>query len=95
MRWPQRWPADLTGKQRDVVELCLAEELSTAATAQVLGIPEGTVKSRLAGARVRLRSLLRSGEILALTDLETATGHGLGERLIGASAQKASTSWIR
>jgi RNA polymerase sigma factor (sigma-70 family) len=45
--------ADLTGKQRDVVELCLVEELSTAAAAQVLGIPEGTVKSRLAGARVR------------------------------------------
>jgi len=87
--------ADLTGKQRDVVELCLVEELSTAAAAQILGIPEGTVKSRLAGARVRLRSLLRSGELDALTDLYAATGHGLVEHPIGASAQKASTSWIR
>ena len=87
--------ADLTGKQRDVVELCLVEELSTAAAAQILGIPEGTVKSRLAGARVRLRSLLHTGELEAVTDLDVATGHGLGEHLIGASAQKASTSWIR
>jgi RNA polymerase sigma factor (sigma-70 family) len=87
--------ADLTGKQRNVVELCLVEELSTAAAAQILGIPEGTVKSRLAGARVRLRSLLRSGELEALTDPDAATGHGLGEHLIGASARKASTSWIR
>jgi RNA polymerase sigma factor (sigma-70 family) len=87
--------ADLTAKQRDVVELCLVEQLSTAAAAQVLGIPEGTVKSRLAGARVRLRSLLRSGELDLLTDLGVASGHGVGERLIGASAQKASTSWIR
>src|SRR5205823_4072786 len=33
--------AQLTDKQRDVVELCLVEQLSPAAAAAVLGVPEG------------------------------------------------------
>lgn len=37
------------------------EELSVAEVAMVLGIPEGTVKSRLFQARERLRSRLSQG----------------------------------
>ena len=85
----------LTKKQRDVVELCLIDELSTAAAAAALGIAEGTVKSRLAGARARLRALLRPGELAALTDPESASGHEPDERHPGAPARKAAVSWTR
>ncbi|UCR90455.1 sigma-70 family RNA polymerase sigma factor [Mycetocola spongiae] len=37
-----------------VLRLCLVEERSTAAAARILGIPPGTVKSRLHRARTRL-----------------------------------------
>jgi RNA polymerase sigma-70 factor (ECF subfamily) len=46
-------PAD----QRDVVELVAWSELSLAEAAAVLGVPLGTVKSRLSRARERLRDL--------------------------------------
>jgi len=48
----------LTAGQRDAIELDL-QEMSTAAIAQTLGIPEGTVKSRLHAGKVRLRELLQ------------------------------------
>jgi RNA polymerase sigma-70 factor (ECF subfamily) len=85
--------AQLTGKQRDVVELCLVEELSIAAAAQVLGVPEGTVKSRLADARARLRELLRSSEFSFWTDPDGAGGHQPLERHRGATAGRTVASW--
>jgi RNA polymerase sigma factor (sigma-70 family) len=85
--------AQLTDKQRDVVELCLVEQLSPAAAAAVLGVPEGTVKSRLADARARLRTLLRPGELAELTDPNGASGHQPDERLHGAPAGRAAASW--
>jgi RNA polymerase sigma-70 factor (ECF subfamily) len=48
----------LTGDQREVVLLVGLEGLSYAETAQVLSIPIGTVMSRLARGRDRLRTLL-------------------------------------
>jgi RNA polymerase sigma-70 factor (ECF subfamily) len=48
----------LTGDQREVVLLVGLEGLSYAETAQVLSIPIGTVMSRLARGRDRLRALL-------------------------------------
>jgi RNA polymerase sigma factor (sigma-70 family) len=45
--------------ERRAVELCLLGELSTAATAEVLGIAEASVRSRISRARSRLRDLLR------------------------------------
>ncbi|HEU5033893.1 MAG TPA: RNA polymerase sigma factor [Mycobacteriales bacterium] len=85
----------LSDKQRDVVELCLVEQLSPAAAAAVLGIPEGTVKSRLADARARLRALLRPGELAELTDPGGLSGHQPGERQEGAPARRAAASWTQ
>jgi RNA polymerase sigma-70 factor, ECF subfamily len=51
----------LTGDQREVVLLVGLEGLSYAETAQVLSVPIGTVMSRLARGRERLRSLMDYG----------------------------------
>lgn len=51
----------LTPDQREVILLVGLEQLSYEQTAQVLGVPTGTVMSRLARARERLRELM-SGE---------------------------------
>ena len=51
----------LTGDQREVVLLVGLEGLSYAETAQVLSIPIGTVMSRLARGRDRLRTLMDYG----------------------------------
>jgi RNA polymerase sigma-70 factor (ECF subfamily) len=48
----------LPKQQRQVVELCLIGGLDMRAAAEALGVPEGTVKSRLSRARVTLRSSL-------------------------------------
>lgn len=87
--------AQLTDKQREVVELCLVEHLSPAAAAEVLGVPEGTVKSRLADARNRLRGLLRPGELAFATDPHDASGQLTGERHGGATAGRTAQSWTR
>ncbi|MBA3908242.1 MAG: hypothetical protein H0X35_16405 [Pseudonocardiales bacterium] len=52
----------LPRRDRDVAELCLLHGLTTAAAAVALGIPEGTVKSRLSRTRGQLRRLLQTGE---------------------------------
>ena len=46
--------ADLPARERDVVALVVWERLDYAATAAALGIPIGTVRSRLSRARARL-----------------------------------------
>jgi RNA polymerase sigma-70 factor (ECF subfamily) len=43
--------------EQDVIALCVWSELDYAAAAQALGIPVGTVRSRLSRARVKLRRL--------------------------------------
>jgi RNA polymerase sigma-70 factor (ECF subfamily) len=50
--------AKLPGEQREVVALVLVEGLSYRETADVLGVPIGTVTSRLARARSTLQALL-------------------------------------
>jgi RNA polymerase sigma factor (sigma-70 family) len=78
--------ARLRGPERDVLALCAWSGLSYAEAAEALGIPVGTVRSRLARARGRLADLaeeeLRAGKReLPLT----------GGRLKGASAAAAIT----
>jgi RNA polymerase sigma-70 factor (ECF subfamily) len=55
--------ARLSRREREVAELCLLEGISVAAAAQLLAIPEGTVKSRLASARRQLQRLLQTSDI--------------------------------
>ena len=50
--------AELPAAQREAVALCMVAELSQADAAQALGIPEATLRSRIARARARLRTLL-------------------------------------
>lgn len=50
--------AELSMEQREVLLLVGLEELSYAETARVLGVPQGTVMSRLSRARIRLGKLL-------------------------------------
>ena len=50
---------------REVLTLCYLEETSVTEAAQILGLPEGTVKSRLFHARARFRERCRT----ALGDL--------------------------
>jgi RNA polymerase sigma-70 factor (ECF subfamily) len=47
----------LSKRDQDVITLCILEELTTAQAAEALGVPEGTVKSRLSRARKRLTEL--------------------------------------
>jgi RNA polymerase sigma-70 factor (ECF subfamily) len=50
-------------EQRTVILLVSVEDLSYAEAANVLGIPIGTVMSRLARGRERLRQLTDEGEV--------------------------------
>ena len=50
----------LSEEQRSVLLLVTVEDLSYAQVAQVLGIPIGTVMSRLSRARERLRQMTES-----------------------------------
>ena len=51
----------LPEEQRSVLLLVAVEDLSYAQAAQVLGVPLGTVMSRLSRARARMRSFLETG----------------------------------
>ncbi len=54
----ERAMAELSVEQREVILLIGLEEMSYAETARVLGVPQGTVMSRLSRARIRLSKLL-------------------------------------
>jgi len=82
VEWEQRQDmqsalATLTFEQREVLSLRFGQEFSVEATAHVLGLPSGTVKSRTFTALRRLRA--------ALTDTQSASdserrGHSHEER---------------
>lgn len=50
--------ASLSERDQDVLTLCVLEEFSMATAAKALGIPAGTVKSRLSRAKQHLASVL-------------------------------------
>lgn len=49
---------ELSPRERNVLLLCVVHELPVSETAVLLGIPEGTVKSRLSRVKARLRHTL-------------------------------------
>ena len=69
----QRCLLQLPEEQRAVLLLVTLEDLSYAEVAKVLGIPLGTVMSRLSRARVRLQELL-DGAAVAGTSAGTLAG---------------------
>ncbi len=58
--------AGLPEEQRSVLLLVAVEEFSYADTAKVLGVPVGTVMSRLSRARDRMRSFMDTGRVVVL-----------------------------
>jgi RNA polymerase sigma-70 factor (ECF subfamily) len=69
--WVERWErreglqqaiTELTFEQREVLSLRFGQELSVRETAAVLGLPEGTVKSRTFNALRRLREAIAHRE---------------------------------
>ncbi|MCB5174197.1 MULTISPECIES: sigma-70 family RNA polymerase sigma factor [Microvirga] len=62
--------AQLPAEQRDVLLLVGVEEMSYAEAAQVLGIPIGTVMSRLSRGREGLRRILETGQAETLRSVK-------------------------
>ncbi|NEE02844.1 RNA polymerase sigma factor [Phytoactinopolyspora halotolerans] len=65
--------ARLPKKEREVVELCVLGELTYADAATALGIPIGTVRSRLSHARKRLREFHDPQSGMATTPVPKTT----------------------
>jgi RNA polymerase sigma-70 factor (ECF subfamily) len=63
--------AELTFEQREVLSLRFGQDISVRETAAILGLPEGTVKSRTFNALRRLR------EALAHRDEADSRGGGI------------------
>ena len=53
----------LPTKYKDVILLFYYKELSYEEISQILGIPEGTVRSRLARARTKLKKMISEREV--------------------------------
>ncbi|MFE0509864.1 RNA polymerase sigma factor [Streptomyces sp. NPDC058964] len=67
--------AVLRRPEREVIALCLGEGLDYEAAAEALGIPVGTVASRLSRARKKLRALAEAGSARPFAGpVPTATG---------------------
>ncbi|MEW2268274.1 sigma-70 family RNA polymerase sigma factor, partial [Streptomyces sp. NPDC047868] len=64
--------ASLRRPEREVITLCLGEGLDYEAAAEALGIPVGTVASRLSRARKKLRSIAEAQ--LAMPQLAVEQG---------------------
>ncbi len=74
MRQVQEALGTLTRGEQDVLALCVWAELDYAAAAVALGVPVGTVKSRLSRARHKLRQAV-----------EREPGLGFGQTITGVS----------
>ncbi len=72
----QVWAAieTLPGHQREVLVLCDLEERADAEVAEMLGVPKGTVKSRLRRARLALREQVGGLVEVELPPIEAAAG---------------------
>ncbi|MFG3510649.1 RNA polymerase sigma factor [Streptomyces sp. NPDC047821] len=71
----------LRGPEREVLLLCLCEGLEYAEAARVLGIPVGTVRSRLSRARTKLRKLTEAELREHGRELAARTRQAYGDRV--------------
>ncbi len=77
---------------RQAIVLCDVQELSRAEAAARLGIPEGTLSSRLAAGRKRLAArLARRGVMLSLPALASVASAAVPEPLIQRTLETAAT----
>lgn len=83
----------LSSKDREAAELCLVAGMSNTDAAIVLGVAQGTVKSRLWHSRRHLRKLLQSGEVPTQIEPGVSTGHVPVKRGPRAPVSKATTTW--
>ncbi|MDY0912576.1 RNA polymerase sigma factor [Rathayibacter festucae] len=60
--------AGLSARDQDVLSLCVVAEMPVAEAARVLGVPSGTVKSRLSRSKVKLAALIADLSADAATD---------------------------
>jgi RNA polymerase sigma-70 factor (ECF subfamily) len=83
--WLERWErreglhaalAELSFEQREVLSLRFGQEMNVQEAAAVLGVPEGTVKSRTFTALRRLRDALKQREDSDELDQRRETDHG-------------------
>lgn len=82
--------ANLSEKLRSVFVLCCLEGCSSADVSALLGIPVGTVDSRLHAAREKLKNrLIRRGLAGAAITLSTATGVDASDELIRTTVKAA------
>jgi RNA polymerase sigma-70 factor (ECF subfamily) len=75
--------AALRKPEREVLALCVWSGLDYAEAAQALGVPVGTVRSRLSRARKRLEKLLAAGKVQipeGSRELQLRRGQGEGDR---------------
>lgn len=85
--------ATLSSKDQAVADLCLVQGLTPTVAAVALGLPVGTVKSRLAHARQGLQVVLRPGESAAVSDPGGTSGHEQGGRTQRVPGTRAVVSW--
>ncbi|GAA4515432.1 sigma-70 family RNA polymerase sigma factor [Actinoallomurus oryzae] len=82
--------AALRKPEREVLALCVWAGLDYAEAAEALGVPVGTVRSRLSRARRRLDKLVTAGRLRPPEgDREPHAGHGQGEGDRGTAVRSA------
>jgi RNA polymerase sigma factor (sigma-70 family) len=68
----------LSSRDQDVLTLCVLEELSEAEASAALGVPAGTIKSRLSRAKKRLAALVAEGTRISLEGQTSPKGQTNG-----------------
>ncbi|MFI5823689.1 RNA polymerase sigma factor [Streptomyces rishiriensis] len=75
--------AALRRPEREVITLCLGEGLDYEAAAEALGIPVGTVASRLSRARKKVRALAEAAEARPVAEAARPATGGPGKKVRG------------
>ncbi|MGW7288181.1 RNA polymerase sigma factor, partial [Streptomyces sp. NPDC054847] len=83
--------AELRRTEREVLSLCLWQGLDYATAAQVLGVPVGTVRSRLSRARKKLRKLADAQLPDAFREPRPVNRQTRGDRTIAARPAQEGT----
>ncbi|WP_299537313.1 RNA polymerase sigma factor [uncultured Streptomyces sp.] len=83
--------AELRRTEREVLSLCLWQGLDYAAAARVLGVPVGTVRSRLSRARKKLKRIAEAQLLAEFREPRAANQQVRGNRTIAARSAQEGT----